>query len=64
MVELDQSIYSYSYALYIKNDLITEFMDILTGKVNPKEEDDNDMVENKVLFFLEQRLKNEERGEG
>ena len=64
MVELDQSIYSYSYALYIKNDLITEFMDILTGKVNPKEEDDNDMVENKVVFFLEQRLKNEERGEG
>lgn len=64
MVELDQSIYSYSYALYIKNDLITDFMDILTGKVNPKEEDDNDRVENKVLNFLEQRLKNEERGEG
>lgn len=39
-------------------------MDILTGKVNPKEEDDNDRVENKVLNFLEQRLKNEERGEG
>ena len=59
VVQLDPSIYSYSYAMYIKNESITEFMDILTGKVNFKEANENDVVENKVMEFLESRLINE-----
>ena len=34
-------------------------MDILTGKVNFKEANENDVVENKVMEFLESRLINE-----
>lgn len=45
--------------MYIKNESITEFMDILTGKVNFKEANENDVVENKVMEFLESRLINE-----
>lgn len=56
---MDPSIYSYSYAMYIKNESITEFMDILTGKVNFKEANENDVIENKVMEFLESRLINE-----
>lgn len=45
--------------MYIKNESITEFMDILTGKVNFKEANENDVIENKVMEFLESRLINE-----
>jgi hypothetical protein len=35
-IGLDPSIYSYSYAMYINDEEITKFMDILSGKVNEK----------------------------
>ena len=55
-IELEQSIYCYAYALCICNDDITEFMDLLTGKVHPKLEKDEDEDENAVLTFLKERL--------
>ena len=55
-VDLDLSIYSYAYGLCICDEDITEFMDLLTGKVNKKEEKDEDEDENAVLTILKERL--------
>jgi hypothetical protein len=62
-IDLDPSIYSYAYGLCICDEDITEFMDLLTGKVNKKEEKDEDEDENAVLAFLRERLGIEDEDE-
>ena len=58
-ITLDPSIYSYSYAMYINDEEITKFMDILSGKVNEKIEEEGEVESNKVLAFLRKRLASE-----
>jgi hypothetical protein len=42
--------------MYINDEEITKFMDILTGKVNEKIEEEGEVEANKVLAFLRKRL--------
>ena len=53
-IDLDPSIFSYAYGLCICDEDITNFIDLLTGKVNEREKKDED--ENAVLTFLRERL--------
>ena len=45
--------------MYINDEEITKFMDILSGKVNEKIEEEGEVESNKVLAFLRKRLASE-----
>ena len=55
-IDLDPSIFSYAYGLCICDEDITNFIDLITGKVNEREKNDEDEDENAVLTFLRERL--------